>query len=82
MPYKYRDHAWLASFGEKDGRRYVVVVLVEHGGHGGEVAGPWPRAVFDYLFGPPPGKPVQPEPTLRQLEAGISPARKRRHVPH
>lgn len=51
IPYKFRDHAWMASFGEKDGQRYVVVCMVEHGGHGGSGAGPVVRAVYDYLFG-------------------------------
>lgn len=56
MPYKYRDHAWMGSYGEKDGERYVVVCLVEHGGHGGAVSGPIIKSVFDYLFGEAPGK--------------------------
>ena len=51
IPYKYRDHAWLAGFAEKDGRRYVAVAMVEHGGHGGSDAGPVVGAVFDALFG-------------------------------
>ena len=55
IPYKYRDHAWMASFGEKDGRRFVVVSMVEHGGHGGSDAGPVAGAVLDALLG------VQPE---------------------
>lgn len=50
MSYEERDHAWLASFGEKDGKRYVAVCMVEHGGHGGSVAGPMLKAVYDYLF--------------------------------
>jgi penicillin-binding protein 2 len=71
MPYKYRDHAWLASFGEKDGKRYVVIVLVEHGGHGGEVGAPIAKAIYEYLLGPAPGKAAaQPEPVINQLEAG------------
>ncbi len=40
MPYEQRDHAWLASWGKKDGKAYVVVCLVEHGGHGGEILRP------------------------------------------
>jgi penicillin-binding protein 2 len=50
IPYKYRDHAWMASFGEKDDKRYVVVSMVEHGGHGGSDAGPVAAAVLDALF--------------------------------
>lgn len=51
IPYKYRDHAWIASFAEKNGKRYVVVAMVEHGGHGGSDAGPVARDVYDALFG-------------------------------
>ena len=50
MPYLHRDHAWLASFGEKDGASYVVVALLEHGGHGSSGAGPVVKAVYDWLF--------------------------------
>lgn len=51
IPYKYRDHAWLASFAEKDGRRFVVVVMLEHGGHGGADAGPIAGHIYDAVFG-------------------------------
>jgi len=54
MPYKYRDHAWISTWGQKDGKSYVVVCMLEHGGHGGESAGPVVKAVYDYLFGPAP----------------------------
>lgn len=54
-PWKYRDHAWIATWGIKDGKSYVVVCMLEHGGHGGEAAGPVAKAVYDYLFGPAPG---------------------------
>jgi penicillin-binding protein 2 len=50
VPYKYRDHAWMAGFGEKDGRRFVVVAMVEHGLHGGSGAGPAVKAMLDALF--------------------------------
>lgn len=55
MPYKFRDHAWLATFGEKAGKSYVVICMVEHGGHGGTAAGPIVKGVYDYLFGPSKG---------------------------
>lgn len=57
MPYEQRDHAWVASWGRKDGKTYVVVCLVEHGGHGGEVSGPIVRKVYEQLFGPAPARP-------------------------
>lgn len=52
IPYKYRDHAWMASFGERDGKKYVVVCMVEHGQHGGSGAGPIVNAMYKYLFPP------------------------------
>ena len=55
LSYEHRDHAWMASWGEKDGKRYVVVVMVEHGGGGSAVAGPVTKAVYEYLFGPDAG---------------------------
>lgn len=54
-PYKYRDHAWIVSYGQKDGKNIVVVCMLEHGGHGGTDAGPMAKSVYDYLFGPVPG---------------------------
>lgn len=50
IPYAMRDHAWMAGFGEKDGERYTVAVMVEHGQHGSSGAGPVVKAVLDYLF--------------------------------
>ncbi len=50
IPYKYRDHAWMGSWGELNGKYYVVVVFLEHGGHGGSDAGPVAKAVYDELF--------------------------------
>jgi penicillin-binding protein 2 len=55
MPYKYRDHAWIASWGQKDGKSYVVVCMGEHGGHAGEGAVPVAKSIYDYLFGQLPG---------------------------
>lgn len=50
IPYKFRDHAWMAAFGEKGDRRYTVVAMVEHGLHGASGAGPVVKAMFEYLF--------------------------------
>ena len=52
IPYKYRDHAWMAAFAEKDGHRYAIVAMVEHGLHGGSGAGPVIKKCIDYLFAP------------------------------
>ncbi|MDR3640932.1 MAG: penicillin-binding protein 2 [Humidesulfovibrio sp.] len=50
VPLKYRDHAWMAAFGEQGGKRYVIVALVEHGLHGASGAGPVVKAMLDALF--------------------------------
>lgn len=60
MEYAQRDHAWITTWGVKDGKSYVVVVMVEHGGGGSSVAGPVARKVYDHLFGPDPNAPVAP----------------------
>jgi penicillin-binding protein 2 len=65
IPYKFRDHAWMAAIAEKDGRRFAIACLVEHGLHGGSGAGPIVKAVIDYLF---MGK-VTPNPEERKAKA-------------
>lgn len=50
IPYKYRDHAWFTCFAPADKPEIAVTVLVEHGGHGGSVAGPVARAVLEKYF--------------------------------
>ena len=55
MAYKHRDHAWLTSWGKKDGKEYVVIVMVEHGGGGSSTAGPVTAEIYNALFGPAPG---------------------------
>ncbi|MFA5028406.1 MAG: penicillin-binding protein 2, partial [Candidatus Methylomirabilota bacterium] len=47
-----KDHAWFASFAPVDNPRLAVVVLVENGGFGGQVAAPIARAVYEAAFGP------------------------------
>ncbi len=54
MDFLHRDHAWLTSWGMKDGKTYVVVVMAEHGGGGSAVAGPITVKVYNHLFGPVP----------------------------
>ncbi|MDQ7031863.1 MAG: penicillin-binding protein 2 [Desulfonauticus sp.] len=49
IPYRFRDHAWMASFGIIHGRKYVVVCLMVHGGHGASGAGPVVRSIYEYL---------------------------------
>lgn len=50
IPYQFRDHAWMTSFGEYGEQRYVVVAMVEHGGGGGATAGPIIKAIYEHIF--------------------------------
>jgi len=50
LPYKYKDHAWFASFAPKDNPEMVVVVFVEHGGHGGVDAAPLAKLLYESRF--------------------------------
>ena len=40
LPYLKRDHAWFMAFAPAENPEVVVVVFVEHGGHGGSAAAP------------------------------------------
>ena len=45
-----RDYAWYASYAPADDPKYVVVVMIEKGGHGGTAAAPAARTIYDALF--------------------------------
>ena len=69
---RLRDHALFIAFAPADAPKLAIAVLVENGGHGGSVAAPMARRVFDaYLLGkydtspvPPPPKNTPPEPQV------------------
>ena len=50
MDYFARDHAWFASFAPADKPEIAVVVLNEHGGHGGSDAAPFATALIRKYF--------------------------------
>ncbi len=45
------DYALFVGYAPADAPKYVVVVVIEQGGHGGSVAGPAARDIFASLFG-------------------------------
>ncbi|MBI2899660.1 MAG: hypothetical protein HYY17_05710 [Planctomycetes bacterium] len=52
------SHAWFASYAPYDDPKYVVVVFVKHGGHGGETAAPVAARIYQRLLrkaATPPG---------------------------
>jgi penicillin-binding protein 2 len=50
IPRRERDHAWFACYAPAGSPEIVVVVLVEHGGHGGEAAAPIAREILEEYF--------------------------------
>ena len=56
IPYKYRDHAWFACFAPASNPEIVVVVLVEHGLHGGSAAAPIASKILTKYFNKKMGK--------------------------
>lgn len=49
-PREAKDHAWFACYAPADDPEIAVVVLVEHGGHGGESAAPVAREILRTYF--------------------------------
>ena len=45
-----KDHGWFASFAPVDNPQIAVVVLVENGGFGGQVAAPVAKAIYEAAF--------------------------------
>jgi penicillin-binding protein 2 len=50
MSYWERDHAWFAAFAPAEDPELTVVVLNEHGGHGGSDAAPCASAIMKKYF--------------------------------
>ena len=50
MEYYSRSHAWFTSYGPYKDPKYVVMVMVEHGGHGGSAAGKIVSKIYNKLL--------------------------------
>jgi penicillin-binding protein 2 len=53
LPFRFRDHAWFAAYAPGDEGQtpsMVVVVFVEHGGHGGSDAAPLAKLLFESRY--------------------------------
>jgi penicillin-binding protein 2 len=82
MDFFQRDHAWFAGFAPADDPELAVVVINEHGGHGGADAAPTAMAVIKKYFdlkkedaaNPPPRQntPYVPMPQVATSVDGIS----------
>ena len=54
LPFEHADHAWFTSYAPVAAPELVVVVFVEHGGRGSEVAAPLARRMHESYFGASP----------------------------
>jgi penicillin-binding protein 2 len=50
IEYYNRSHAWLTSYGPYENPKYIVMALVEHGGHGGSAAGHIISGIYNKLL--------------------------------
>jgi penicillin-binding protein 2 len=50
LAYFKRSHAWLTTFGPYKNPQFIVTVLIEHGGHGGEAAGDIVSKIYIWLY--------------------------------
>lgn len=50
MAWKFRDHAWFAAYAPAENPALTVVVLIEHGGHGGSAAAPVAQKIFEAWY--------------------------------
>jgi penicillin-binding protein 2 len=50
IPWEKRDHAWFVCYAPARAPEIAVVVLIEHGGHGGSVAAPVAKKIMEAYF--------------------------------
>jgi penicillin-binding protein 2 len=50
MEYLKRSHAWFTTYGPYENPQFVVTILVEHGGHGGEATGGIVSSIYNKLY--------------------------------
>jgi penicillin-binding protein 2 len=78
LPFKYKDHAWFASFATLQSPQMVVVVFIEHGGHGGTDAAPLAKMLYQARFKDQLASiaklNLQDPATLQKIKEGEAPA--------
>ena len=71
--YEQNDHAWFVGFAPAGNPRIAFAVLIEHGGHGGEVAAPIAMEIaHGYFETVAPGDRVAPKVGLLRRKYGRS----------
>jgi len=50
LAYFKRSHAWLTTYAPFEKPKFVISMIVEHGGHGGSAAGPVVAKIYRWMF--------------------------------
>ncbi len=50
LEYFKRSHAWLTTYAPYKNPKYVITIMVEHGGHGGSAAGKMVSKIYEKLY--------------------------------
>ncbi len=50
ISYYNRSHAWFTTYGPYKNPKYIVMAMVEHGGHGGSAAGEKVSKIYNWLL--------------------------------
>jgi len=50
LAYFKRSHAWLTTYAPFEKPKFVITMIVEHGGHGGSAAGPVVAKIYRWMF--------------------------------
>lgn len=50
MKYLERSHAWVTTYAPYEDPKYVITIIIEHGGHGGYAAGPMASMIYNKLI--------------------------------
>ena len=50
LAYVKRSHAWFTTYGPYKDPQYIVTAMIEHGGHGGQAAGPMVSEIYNKLL--------------------------------
>ncbi len=50
LEYFHRSHAWLTTYAPFNNPKYIITMVVEHGGHGGSTAGPIVAKIYRWMY--------------------------------
>jgi penicillin-binding protein 2 len=50
LSYFHKSHAWFTSYAPYDDPKFVVTILIEHGGHGGSASAPLAAKIYKWLY--------------------------------